>query len=179
MKSLLQINQDKRKKRRMESSEDFTPRPLVNEMLDKIEKYSPNIFINSKKTFIDPACGNGNILIEVLKRKLNHVDPIQAISTIYGCDIFRDNIKECRLRLFKTIREYKKTKLVHNDYVQIYKYLAKNIVHVPLTKFPNGSLDYLKLPREKIFNNSPSIKRCSKILGEIVSKKMLNGVEIA
>lgn len=151
-KTLSENNHEKRQERRKKSAEDFTPFFLANQMLDKMEQYTPDIFSNPEKTIIDPACGNGNLLIPALMRKLNHTNPVQAISTVYGCDIFRDNINECRLRLLKTIIEHKTVKLTRKEYIEIIKQLAKNIVHVPLTQFPNGSLDYLKQPKSKTFS---------------------------
>jgi type I restriction-modification system DNA methylase subunit len=127
----------KREKRKKETAEDFTPSWLVNEILDKLNEYGKESW-EEGKTFCDPACGNGNILVEVLKRKisLGH-DPNEALTTIYGCDILDDNIKECRLRLLKIIKESKiKITLEH------IKTVFNNIVVTRLSKYPNGSLDY-------------------------------------
>ena len=134
----------KRKARKKQTAEFFTPLWLVDQMLDKLEEYSPDTFTDVEKTYLDPACGNGNILIQVLKRKLKHAHPVQAISTVYGCDIQKDNIQECRLRLFKVITKHKTAKLTRQEYIEIIKQLAKNIVCTPLSKYPNGSLDYLE-----------------------------------
>jgi len=57
------------KERIKRTAEIFTPAFLVNEILDKLTEYGPEIW-NEEKTFLDPACGNGNFLIEILKRKL-------------------------------------------------------------------------------------------------------------
>lgn len=176
--SLQEANHIKRQERRRKSAEDFTPLSLVNQMLDKMEEYTPDIFTNPEKTIIDPSAGNGNMLIETLKRKLKHANPVQAISTIYGCDIFRDNVNECRLRLLKVITKYKTVKLSQQDYIEIIKQLAKNIVHVPLTQFPNGSLDYLKLPKGETFNNYLSELRCLETIKKIKDGKLLDGLKI-
>ena len=177
-KTLSENNQEKRKSRRKISAEDFTPSSLANQMLDKMEQYTPDMFSNPDRTIIDPACGNGNLLIPALIRKLNHTNPVQAISTVYGCDIFRDNINECRLRLLKTIIKHKTVKLTRKEYIEIIKQLAKNIVHVPLTQFPNGSLDYLTQPKSKTFNNYLSESRCEETLNKIKEKKLLDGLTI-
>lgn len=78
-------------------SEVFTPTPLVNEMLDRLPQ---EIWDDPTKTFLDPACGDGQFLSEVLIRKLaaGH-DFEQALSTIYGVDIMEDNVGLCRTRL--------------------------------------------------------------------------------
>jgi len=102
-------NQEKiRRKRAKQTAEDFTPPELVNEMLDKVPQ---EMFSNPSKTTCDPACGNGNMLIEVLKRRMKYMSPLQAISNIFGCDIMKDNIRELRDRMFnlmpkETMTEY-------------------------------------------------------------------------
>jgi hypothetical protein len=94
-----------RSKRARKTSEIFTPPGLVNEMLDKLVYYS-NGMMGEDKTFCDPACGDGNILVEVLKRKLSWGHrPIKALETIYGCDIMADNIMHCRYRLLSIVKE--------------------------------------------------------------------------
>tara|TARA_B110000483_G_C18004589_1_gene468624 strand:- start:371 stop:844 length:474 start_codon:yes stop_codon:yes gene_type:complete len=80
-----------------ETAEVFTPTPLVEEILDKMD---PLLFTNSEKTFLDPACGDGQFLASVLYRKLeNDIDFEQALSTIYGVDLMPDNVELCRERL--------------------------------------------------------------------------------
>jgi len=79
------------------TGEVFTPTPLVQEVLDKLPQ---ELFSDPTKTFIDPACGDGQFLSEVLIRKLeNDISFEVAISTIYGVDIMEDNVKLCRDRL--------------------------------------------------------------------------------
>lgn len=87
----------KSKKRSDELGEVFTPQWLVDEMLDELPQ---DVFTNPEKTFIDPACGDGNFLVRVLERKIqNGSTPLQALQTTYGIDIMPDNIDECRKRL--------------------------------------------------------------------------------
>lgn len=83
--------------------EVFTPLPLVDEILSKIPPES----WQEDKTFLDNSCGNGNFLVEVYKYKVERGhDPTKALSTIYGVDIMKDNIAECKLRLYKLAKEY-------------------------------------------------------------------------
>jgi len=119
-----------RLQRKKQTAEDFTPPKLTNEILDKLQDYSPESFLPTK-TFLDPACGNGNLLVEVLKRKikLGH-NPLQALKTLYGCDIMEDNIQECRERLLE---------LTDGKGEEVVK---KQIKWVPLSEYPKGSLDY-------------------------------------
>lgn len=79
------------------TGEVFTPTPLVQEILDRLD---PELFKDPSKTFIDPACGDGQFLGEVLIRKLeNGIDFETALSTIYGVDLMQDNVDLCRERL--------------------------------------------------------------------------------
>jgi hypothetical protein len=123
---------DKRAKRRKQTAEVFTPAELVNEMLDKLNEYGPESW-EPGKTFLDPACGNGNMLVEILKRKisLGH-SPSKALASIYGTDIMADNIEECKNRLLVIIGPSKRRRRI----------VDQNIVCTPLDQYPNGSLDY-------------------------------------
>jgi len=135
---------EKRKARKKISAEDFTPSWLVNQMLDKLNEYGKESW-EEGKTFCDPACGNGNMLVEVLKRKvsLGH-NPKEAITTIYGTDIMSDNIRECRLRLLKIV--YDSGVTIDEDIV---KTVFNQIVWTSLSKYQNGSLDYdFKFPKK-------------------------------
>lgn len=176
--TLADKNNDKRIARKKQSAEDFTPAPLVNQMLDKLEQYSPE----SKqvdKTFLDPACGNGNMLVEVLKRKIqNGSTPIQALETIFGCDIMQDNVDECRLRLMKVITQFSTPAYRRLKGIEIVKILARNIVCTPLDKYPNGSLDYLSMSEDDTFNRQITDEQAQKTMDKIVSKKMLDKVSI-
>jgi hypothetical protein len=54
----------------------------------------------SKKTFLDPTCGDGQFLREVLIRKMENGSTFeQALSTVYGVDLMQDNVELCRERL--------------------------------------------------------------------------------
>ena len=106
--------QIKSKKRVVDYGEVFTPEWLVNDMLDLVKHETERI----ESRFLEPACGNGNFLAEILRRKLNTVDQqyiknqidweryaVIAVSSIYGVDILEDNTQECRERLFKIFDE--------------------------------------------------------------------------
>ena len=164
-------NQEKRKARRKQTAEDFTPKFLVDDMLNKL----PEEVWEANKTFVDPACGNGNFLIEVLRRKLKagH-DPVEAIKTVYGTDIMEDNVKEARLRLLKVIVTYiKDNKLPKPNQIEIVKALIKNIVCTPLSKYPNGSLDY-----DFEFSYTPNDLQAKQCIEKIAREKLLDQVSI-
>lgn len=102
------------KQRVADHGEVFTNQREVNAMLDLVKHETERI----DSRFLEPACGDGNFLAEVLKRKLAVVDSrysksqieweryaIIAVSSIYGVDILEDNAQECRKRLFKIFDE--------------------------------------------------------------------------
>ena len=89
-------NLTKSKKRVKEQGEVYTPPQLTNTLLDEVE----DRLKDCSKTILDPTCGNGNILIEVYKRRLSlGCDATKALATIYGIDIMPDNVQECKDRL--------------------------------------------------------------------------------
>ncbi|MEI6846539.1 MAG: DNA methyltransferase [Chlorobiaceae bacterium] len=97
------------KQRVADHGEVLTGKREVKAMLDLVKQETERI----DSRFLEPACGTGNFLTEVLQRKLKVVEcrysknqieyeryAILAISSIYGIDILEDNVKECRMRLF-------------------------------------------------------------------------------
>ena len=123
-----QVTKETRSARKKQTAEVFTPIPLVNDILDKLSKEC----WTEEKTFCDPSAGNGNFLIEVLRRKieLGH-DPLSALSTVYGVELMEDNVVECRHRLYMYIRDYLHSNEEKQKAVDI---LNKNIVcHDALT----------------------------------------------
>lgn len=116
-----QSNQVKSKKRVADHGEVFTSEREVSAMLDLVKQETERI----DSRFLEPACGSGNFLIEILKRKLDIVSnkykknqhdyerySVLVISSIYGVDILDDNAQECRARLFDLFNKY---------YVNLYK----------------------------------------------------------
>ena len=89
------VNRDRQ---RIEANaEVFTPTELVREILDHLD---PQLFQDPRKKFLDPSCGDGQFLSEVLIRKLeNQIDFEIALSSLYGIDLMEDNVELCRNRL--------------------------------------------------------------------------------
>ena len=100
----------KSKQRVAQYGEVLTPKHIVNAMLDLVKHETERI----DSRFLEPACGTGNFLIEILERKLMVVEKrygksqleyeryaILAISAIYGIELLEDNVEECRNRLFE------------------------------------------------------------------------------
>ena len=91
--------------RTKKTGEIFTPTALVQEMLAQIPAVQ---FADATKTFLDPSCGNGQFLSEVLIRKLeNGIEFSAALGGIYGVDIMQDNVESCRSRLLCDLEQYR------------------------------------------------------------------------
>jgi hypothetical protein len=106
--------QVKSKQRVANHGEVFTSSEIVNAMLDLVKRETERI----DSRFLEPACGTGNFLVEVLRRKLDVVEKnyhrsqlefernlVLAVSSIYGIDILEDNVIACRRRLFEMANE--------------------------------------------------------------------------
>jgi hypothetical protein len=89
------------KHRVKQTAEVFTPTPLVQEMLDKLEEQDPTLFSDPTKTFLDNSCGDGQFLSEVVIRKMEKsgCSLEEALSTTYGVEFMEDNVNECKKRL--------------------------------------------------------------------------------
>ena len=97
------------KHRVADHGEVLTGRREVNAMLDLVKSETQRI----DSRFLEPACGTGNFLAEILERKLRVVEArygksqldyersaILAASSVYGIDLLEDNVRQCRQRLF-------------------------------------------------------------------------------
>lgn len=96
------MKQIKSKKRVKEYAEVFTADREVKAMCDLIPS---DIWENIKSTFLEPACGTGNFLVEILSRKYSQCktekDGLKALASVFGIDIQQDNVEECRERLLR------------------------------------------------------------------------------
>jgi len=81
-----------------QTSEVFTKTEDVQICLDEFDE---SIWLDNNQKFIDPACGDGQFLVEVVIRKMERsgCSLEQALSTTYWVDIMPDNIEICRTRL--------------------------------------------------------------------------------
>lgn len=85
------------------TGEIFTPTALVQEILDN---FPDNEFSDPTKTFLDPSCGDGQFLSEVIIRKMEHGSTYeQALATTYGAELMEDNCLECIRRLYGAFSE--------------------------------------------------------------------------
>tara|TARA_B100001093_G_C26851399_1_gene1025339 strand:- start:4087 stop:4728 length:642 start_codon:yes stop_codon:yes gene_type:complete len=135
-------NQVKSKERVANFGEVNTSEKEVNAMVDLVKDQAERL----DSRFLEPACGDGNFLLEVMSRKLkmlvkkykkNQYDfekySVIAVGTIYGVDILKDNAEQARERLFKKfIEEYEKYFInnVNANLVESIRYIfKKNIIH--------------------------------------------------
>ena len=122
------MSQVKSKQRVLDHGEVFTNEREVNAMLNLVKHETERI----DSRFLEPACGSGNFLVEILSRKLKIVEQrykksqsdfekysILAISSIYGVDLLEDNILECKDRLYE---------IFNTQYTKLYKKKTKDNV---------------------------------------------------
>ncbi len=108
-------DQVKSKERVSEHGEVFTADREVNAMLDLVKQETERV----DSRFLEPACGDGNFVAEILRRKLEAAkkraipprkkkplpiefekQSVMAVASIYGVDLLMDNVLACRERLY-------------------------------------------------------------------------------
>jgi len=132
------MNDIKSKQRVADHGEVFTPSWMVEAMLDLVKDETERI----DSLFLEPACGSGNFIVQILRRKLTVVEfkygrseferrqyALLALMCIYGIELLADNIAECRENVLEILVEY----LNLNDSDELYQaasyVLSQNIVH--------------------------------------------------
>ncbi len=175
--------QVKSKKRVADHGEVFTNDREVNAMLDLVKHETERI----DSRFLEPACGNGNFLVEVLRRKLAVVDSrysksqiewerysVIAISSIYGVDILEDNAIECQERLFNIFSKAYISKFGTNCKVELIKsikyILKRNILWGNALDFTNPISKKPIIFSEWTMINENMIKRRDYVFQFLVEK---------
>ena len=171
------------KQRVTDHGEVFTGGREVNAMLDLVKQETERI----ESRFLEPACGNGNFLAEILERKLRVVErrygksqleyernAVLAVSSIYGIDKLEENVTECRQRLFEIFdRQYtaRFKSTAKDECRESVKYiLGRNIVHGDALTL----LTVDKAPRPIIFSewsapfNNSLLKRRDYIFSDLI-----------
>ena len=97
---------DIRKSRRKGSGgtqEFFTPSSLVSKMCDKIPSTD---WSNPTKTFLEPCFGNGNFLVEIIRRRIvdYSIDWKIVLNNLYGVELMPDNVQEAKDRIIELLK---------------------------------------------------------------------------
>lgn len=113
-----QFGQVRSRDRVRDLAEVFTHQREIDAMLDQM----PDAFTSLDLKFLEPSCGSGNFLTEILRRKLRLVLKAECVSqdqyehrllraaaSIYGVDISPENVTEARGRMAHVILEHYQT----------------------------------------------------------------------
>src|SRR2546421_1765950 len=128
----------KSKQRVADHGEVFTPAWLVEAMLDLVKDETERI----DSRFLEPACGSGNFLVQILRRKLAAVEhkygksdferrhfALLGLMCIYGIELLADNIAECRANVLEVLADYFKLEESDELYRAAFYVLSQNLVH--------------------------------------------------
>lgn len=128
----------KSKQRVADHGEVFTPAWMVEAMLDLVKEETERI----DSRFLEPACGSGNFLVQILRRKLAVVElkygksdfershyALLALMCIYGIELLADNIVECRGNVLDVFGEYLNLDAGSDMYLAATHVLSENLVH--------------------------------------------------
>jgi len=126
------------KERVADHGEVFTPAWMVEAMLDQVKEETERI----DARFLETACGSGNFLVQVLRRKLAVVDrrfgksaferrhyALLGLMCIYGIELLDDNIAECRANLLETFADHLGLDTSDDLYLAASFVLSLNLVH--------------------------------------------------
>lgn len=126
------------KQRVADHGEVFTPQWMVEAMLDLVRDETERI----DSRFLEPACGSGNFLVQILRRKLAAVElkygksdferrqyALLALMCIYGIELLPDNIAECRANLLEILADYLNLDESVDLYRAAFYVLSQNLVH--------------------------------------------------
>lgn len=153
----------KSKERVSNHGEVFTPKYIVLEMISLIPD---DIWSDKEYICLEPTCGNGNFVTEIVKKKISSgLSVFDSVNTTFGMDIMEDNIFECRKRVFDICSELilDKKELFHIACV-----IVNNIFVV------SDSLSYIKdnqWESKKFFDYDPVKEYGDKGLNKFFKKK--------
>jgi hypothetical protein len=99
---------ERSQERKDETHEVFTDTAKAIDLVNRIEVRNPALFSDPTKTIIDPAVGDGQLLSECLIRRLERgCDFGEALISLRGLDLMKDNVELCRERLLCGREEYR------------------------------------------------------------------------
>lgn len=128
----------KTRQRVADHGEVFTPAWMVEAMLDLVKEETERI----DSRFLEPACGSGNFIVQIVRRKLAAVElkygksdferrhyALLALMCVYGIELLPDNIAECRANVLEIFAEYLNLDEASDLYRAASFVLTQNIVH--------------------------------------------------
>lgn len=128
----------KSKQRIADHGEVFTPAWMVEAMLNLVRDETERI----DSRFLEPACGSGNFLVQILRRKLAAVElkygksdferrhyALLALMCLYGIELLPDNIAECRSNLLEIFVDYLTLDQSDELYRAAFYVFSQNLVH--------------------------------------------------
>ncbi|WP_298749100.1 hypothetical protein [uncultured Serinicoccus sp.] len=144
----VQLAQIKSKQRVRDLAEVYTHEREVNAMLDLVPDMFPSEVdpANHDRRFLEPACGSGNFLEAILRRKLVTVTSqrygrgqrfefrvLRCLTSTYGIDIDQENVEQARRRLHDVLEWHLHSQLNTRDastgfYAAVTHVLETNIV---------------------------------------------------
>jgi SAM-dependent methyltransferase len=111
---------------------------MVEAMLDLVKGETERI----DSRFLEPACGNGNFLTRILRRKLAAVElkygqsdferrhyALLGLMCVYGIELLPDNIADCRANLLEIFAEYLNVEPSDDFYRAAVCVLSLNLIH--------------------------------------------------
>ena len=132
------MNLVKSKQRVADHGEVFTPPWMVEAMLDLVKPETERI----DARFLEPACGSGNFIVQILRRKLADVErkygksdferrhyALLGLMCIYGIELLADNIDECRANVLEVFANYLQLDETDDLYRAASYVLQQNLVH--------------------------------------------------
>jgi len=132
------MNTIKSKQRVADHGEVFTPRWMVEAMLDLVKDETERI----DSRFLEPACGSGNFLVQIMRRKLAAVEvkygksdferrhyALLALMCVYGVELLADNIAECRANVLEVLAGNLHLEEADDLYRAASYVLSQNLLH--------------------------------------------------
>lgn len=132
------MNLVKSKQRVADHGEVFTPPWMVQAMLDLVKGETERI----DARFLEPACGSGNFIVPIPKRKLAAVElkfgksdferqhyALYGLMCIYGIELLVDNMAQCRANVLDVFAQYLNLNEPDDLYLAATHVLSVNLVH--------------------------------------------------
>ncbi|CAN5737987.1 N-6 DNA methylase [soil metagenome] len=126
------------KQRVADHGEVLTPAWMVEAMLNLVKDETERI----DSRFLESACGDGNFLVQILRRKLAAVElkygksdferrhyALLGLMCLYGIELLPDNIVDCRRNLLKIFAEYLNLAPTDDFYRAAVCVLSQNLIH--------------------------------------------------